>query len=121
MRIWPAGTAAAILGLVLEGLGLGLFHVGLLTFVACYGLWTSRMWGLKLTRGLAVFYIVASVIAFIASLIARTGILTSMVGLALWAAIAVYLFGRSEQVSSHVQKYYTHLREPVPGDWGGYR
>jgi uncharacterized protein YbaR (Trm112 family) len=89
------GRESALATVLLEFAGLLIFHVGLLTIVTCYGLWTSRKWGLSLARGLAIAYVVLNLIGFVVSLVSRTGIVMCLVGLAISGGILFYLYGKA--------------------------
>lgn len=93
--------------LVSEGvgfLGILIFHYGMLLMVACYGLWTSRRWGLSLARGLAVASVGLNVITVIITLITRVGIVASLVSMVISAGILVYLYG-SANLRDRLQRY----------------
>jgi hypothetical protein len=90
--------------LLMEFMGVLLFHYGLLLMVACYGLWTFRRWGLSLARGLAIAFVVVNILCFVIALVYRTGIVVSVVGVFISAGIVVYLYG-SANLRDHLQRY----------------
>ena len=116
-EVRQAGQSAAALEL-LSFVGLVLFHYGLLTLVACYGLWTFRRWGFILARATAVAGVVLSLIAVVFNIVYLTGILAGVVGLIISVVILVYLFigpGFSAQIRQHLR--LDRLQEGV---WQGY-
>ncbi len=76
-------------------LGLLLFHLGILTELACHGLWTFRSWGLSLAKILAVVNVIGSLIGLVWALVTLAGVVASLAGLVINAGILVYLFGSS--------------------------
>jgi uncharacterized membrane protein (DUF2068 family) len=96
-----------------------MFHVGLLTEMACYGLWTFRRWGLSLARILAVVYAVGSLIGLVVALVMRAGIVASLAGLVINAGIVVYLYGRSN-LSERLQQVFSRVRQVDGQTWEGY-
>ena len=116
-EVRQAGQSAAALEL-LSFVGLVLFHYGLLTLVACYGLWTFRRWGFILARATAVAGVVLSLIAVVFNIVYLTGILAGVVCLIISVVILVYLFigpGFSAQIRQHLR--LDRLQEGV---WQGY-
>jgi len=88
--------------------------------VNCYGLWTYRKWALSVSKVLAVVYVVVSLIGFIASLIGRVGIISSLSNLAISIAILLYFFG-SSNVSERLQQVYSRLGHDDGHQWEGYK
>lgn len=99
--------------------GLLTFHYGLLTLVACYGLWTFRKWGIVLGRAMAIAGVVFSVIGVIASVASHAGIFASVVGLAISSVILAYLFAGPPGFYTRLRQYLraNRLREDM---WQGY-
>jgi len=98
--------------------GLGIFHYGLLTLVACYGLWTFRRWGFALARAVAVVAVLVSLTGLVVSIAYRTGILAGIVGLIVSAVILAYVFvgpGLFAQVRQRV-----NLSRLPKGGWQDY-
>jgi hypothetical protein len=123
------GPAAGLLGelkregataLVLAELGgLFIFHYGLLSLVACYGLWTFRKWGIVLARAMAAVNVVLAVVGLIASIVSHVGILAGVVGLVISTVIMAYLFAGAPGFFDRVRQYLRadRLRENI---WQGY-
>ena len=99
--------------------GLLMFHVGLLTELACYGLWTFRRWGLSLAKILAVVYAVGSLIGLVAALVMRAGIVANLAGLVISVGIVVYLYG-SSNLSERLQQVVSRVRKVEGRTWEGY-
>jgi hypothetical protein len=78
---------------VVAVLGLLLFHLGILTELACHGLWTFRSWGLSLAKILAVVYVIGSLIGLVWALVMLAGVIASLAGLVINGGILIYLFG----------------------------
>jgi DNA-directed RNA polymerase subunit RPC12/RpoP len=98
-----AGKGAMLMALF-ELVGLTVFFLGLLTLVACYGLWTFRAWGLSLARKLAIAYVAISGLGLILSLATRAGIVTAVVTSGISVGILVYLYG-SAALRDRLQRY----------------
>jgi len=88
-----AGGDAALRSILLEILGLLVFHYGLLLLVTCYGLWTFRRWGLSWAKSLAVGNAILVLIGLVISVVTRVGIVASVVGVFISAGILAYLYG----------------------------
>jgi len=110
--------AGALVSLLLEFLGLLLFHFGLLTLVTCHGLWTNRHWGQPLAKGVALALTVLTALGFIATIVTRTGILTTLANLAISIGIVIYLFGRS-QLSDRLRQYQDRMPRLEDRQWDG--
>lgn len=108
---------AALQAVILEFLGVMVFHYGLLLLVACYGLWTYRRWGLSLARGLSVASVVLNLVTLITCIVYRAGIVASLVGVLISAGILVYLYG-SANLRDRLQRYTGGLNS---GEWNQYR
>jgi hypothetical protein len=112
-----SGGGAALGVEVVSLIGLACFHLGLLTLVTCYGLWTYRRWALLIAKVLAVVFVLFGLIGFVAALVMRTGIVTSLANTLISAAIVVYLFGATG-LFDRAQRYVAKLRSQTPGpDW----
>ncbi|HUT60061.1 MAG TPA: hypothetical protein VNA25_19620 [Phycisphaerae bacterium] len=98
------GRAGALVGALLEFVGLLVFYLGLLTLVACYGLWTFRRWGLSLARGLAVAFVAIYVVALIIGIVIGAQIVTAVVGGGVSVLIMFYLYG-STGLRDRLQRY----------------
>jgi uncharacterized membrane protein (DUF2068 family) len=96
--------AGALVMALVEFVGLLVFYLGLLTLVACYGLWTFRAWGLSLARGLAVAYVALNVLGLFLCLATRAGIVTAVVGSGVSTGILVYLYGKTG-LRDRLQRY----------------
>jgi hypothetical protein len=81
----------AIASLLTDAISLSVFHFGLLLLVAGYGLWTARTWGPMLAAILSALAVLVSLVAMILALVARWGILSSIVAVVIWIGVAVYL------------------------------
>jgi len=110
--------AGVLVSLLMEFLGLLLFHFGLLTLVTCHGLWTNRHWGLQLAKGVALAFTVLTALGFIATIVTRTGILTTLANLAISIGIVIYLFGRS-QLADRLRQYQDRLPRLEDRQWDG--
>jgi hypothetical protein len=95
---------SALEAVLLEVLGVMLFHYGLLLLVACYGLWTFRKWGISLARGLAIVFVLLNILALIITLVNRTGIVACVAGVFISVCIMVYLYG-SANLRDRLHRY----------------
>jgi hypothetical protein len=119
----PRRSGGAVGSVIAEALGAGgliLFHLGLLTEVACYGLWTFRRWGLSLAKIVADIYALLSLIGLLAAIIMRAGIVSGLVGFAISVGIVVYLYG-SSNLSDRVQQVFSRVRQAGDHHWDGYQ
>jgi hypothetical protein len=111
-----AAVGAEVLGII----GLLCFHLGLLLLVACYGLWTSRKWGLTMAKVLAAILGVFSLIGFIGALVIRAGIVVSLANTIVAACILVYLFtgtGFSDSARRYIGEIRSRTATP---SWEGF-
>jgi len=111
-----SGTAAALMSLVMELIGLLIFHLGLLTLVACYGLWTFRKWGLSLAKIVAFVNAALNLIGLVICLVTRVGIVASLGNSFVSVAILVYLYGGGN-LSARLQRYSTGLHGVEDTAW----
>jgi hypothetical protein len=100
-------------------LGMLSFHIGLVAFVACYGLWSFRAWALPLAKVMAVVFAVLGVLQLVGSLITLQGIVASLTSCAIQFAVLVYFFGPAN-VAGRLQRYSSRLSRPVDSEWEGY-
>jgi hypothetical protein len=106
--------------LFVEFLGVLVFHFGLLTMVACYGLWTMRKWGLKLAKQLSVVYAILNLLTFTFAIVTRVGIIANLAGFIVSVVITIYLYGGSE-LSERLQQAYSRLGGADEQKWDGYK
>jgi uncharacterized membrane protein (DUF2068 family) len=105
--------AGALAMALVEFVGLLAFFLGLLTLVACYGLWTFRRWGLSLARGLALAYFAMNVVTLIIGIVIGAQIVTGVVCLVISSGILVYLYGKTGLGGRVIlpQRYVGDLRQ----------
>jgi hypothetical protein len=99
--------------------GILLFHIGLITLVACYGLWTFRKWALPVAKVLAVVFGVGAFLAVIVALVVRHGIMVGLTNLAISIAVIMYLFG-SSNISERLKQYSSNWRGVGGREWDGF-
>lgn len=95
------------------------FYFGLLMTVACYGLWTFRMWGLSLAKKLAIANAIGGLLTVVLAIIVRAGIAASLVGSITSVAILVYLYG-SRDLSERLQQAWSRAQHLEDQAWEEY-
>lgn len=116
-RLLEDRTALVVLMVLIDLAGVLLFHLGLLTIVACYGLWNLRGWGLSLSRPLAAVFVVFNCLGLVLSIYTRVCVTSTIVALVISIAVADYLFG-TERLSGRIERYtqaYRIGRRGLPG------
>ena len=108
------GPVPALLVELAGFVALLVLHAGLLTEVACYGLWKRRRWGITLGRGLAILYMVFCLIGLVIAIVVRAGIVMSLVGLLINLRILMYLFEVPSLLSRLRQVLASAISEEPP-------
>ncbi|MBS0209047.1 MAG: hypothetical protein JSS27_08855 [Planctomycetes bacterium] len=114
------GAAGTIASLTLQALAALTFHLGLLTLVASYGLWTFHAWGLSLARLLSIVYAVLAMLSVILAVSLRVGIMSSVISLTIWSIVLVHLFASAER-SIRMRQYYAKVVGSPQGALDRYR
>lgn len=99
--------------ITVEAMGVGLFHLGLLTLVTCYGLWTFRAWGLYLARRLAIGHAVLALTLFIFCIVNGEALITGMAGLLFSIGVICYFFRGVAKTSPKASPRISPARKPA--------
>ena len=91
-------AVVALVGALIEFVGIVLFLLGIVTLAACYGLWTFSKWGLSLAKILSVLFAVINGLALVVSIIVRAGIVLSVCALVISVLVAAYLRGGGDSL-----------------------
>ena len=113
---FPSEAEMTIYLIAYEFAAVALYLYGLLLLVASYGLWTFRKWGLAWAKGLAVVSVVLNLLAAVAAIASRAGVVNGLIGTALSTVILIYLFGRLE-LSNHLQVLASRTHAFEKRDW----
>ena len=109
-------TGAVLALMLVEALALLVFHLGLITLVACYGLWTFRGWGLFLAKVAADLNAVLNLIGLVICLVTRLGMLGSLANFCISVGILVYLYGGGN-LAARLQRYSSGLHGVETSTW----